>query len=83
MCLVQYMENIFFVAALIAGIHFLFSFMEMRMTEEEPTPLKTLIKNALLVFASAVGGLFLLEQLKPVMEEQMSAPMVFTGEPAF
>jgi|LauGreDrversion4_2_1035121.scaffolds.fasta_scaffold517399_1 hypothetical protein len=77
------MENILFVAALIAGIHFILTFLEMRMMEEEPKPLKILIKNTLIVFASVSSGLFILEQLKPVMEEQISVPMVFTGDPAF
>lgn len=80
------MENIFIIAAVISIIFLLAKFVEMRFLEKENKPLKLLIRDALLVYFSVVFGFFILEQLKPVMNEGVEtikhAP-VFTSNPDF
>lgn len=80
------MENIFIIAAVISIIFLLAKFIEMRFLEKESKPLKLLIRDALLVYVSVVVGNFILEQLKPVMQdggETVKHAPVFTSNPDF
>ena len=79
------MDNIFLVAGIISVIYFIFKFLEMRYVDEEPKPLKILIRDSLLVYVSIICGNFIVEQLKPVIEETgaPSAPLAFTDNPPF
>jgi hypothetical protein len=79
------MDNIFLVAGIISVIYFIFKFLEMRYVDEEPKPLKILIRDSLLVYVSIICGNFIVEQLKPVIEETEapSAPLAFTDNPPF
>ena len=79
------MDNIFLVAGIISVIFFLGKFLEMRYVDKEPTPLKFLVRDSLLVYISVVTGNFVLEQLNPVINEIEipSAPLAFTDNPPF
>lgn len=79
------MDNIFLVAGIISVIFFVAKFLEMRYVDKEPKPLKVLIRDALLVYISVVAGGFIVDQLKPVIEEGdlPNAPLVFTDNPEF
>ena len=80
------MSNIFLVAGIISVIFFIAKFLEMRYVEKEPKPLKLLIRDTLLVYVSVVLGYFIVEQLKPVIQEGIapsSVPIVFTDNPPF
>lgn len=80
------MDNIFIIAAVISVIFIIAKFVEMRFIEKESKPLKLLIRDALLVYVSVVSGHFILEQLKPIMQEGGSnavATQVFTDNPEF
>ena len=84
------MENIFLVAGVISAIFFIAKFLEMRYIDEEPEPLKLLIRDSLLVYVSVIIGDFIVEQLNPVIQENITnpmssnlAPMVFTDNPPF
>ena len=79
------MDNIFLVAGIISVIFFIAKFLEMRYIEDEPKPLKFLIRDSLLVYVSVVIGSFVLEQLKPVINDIdiISAPLAFTDNPPF
>lgn len=79
------MDNIFLVAGIISVIFFIGKFLEMRYIDNEPKPLKFLIRDSLLVYISVVTGSFILEQLKPVINEVdiPSAPLAFTDNPPF
>ena len=80
------MDNIFVVAAIISVVFFISKFIEMRFVEKESKPLKLLIRDALLVYLSVVAGYFILEQLKPVIQNGggniINIP-VFTDNPGF
>ena len=79
------MDNIFLVAGIISVIFFIGKFLEMRYVEQEPKPLKLLIRDSLLVYVSVVTGSFILEQLKPVINETElpATPLAFTDNPPF
>ena len=79
------MDNIFLVAGLISIIFLVSKFLEMRYVDKEAKPLKLLIKDSLLVFISVVAGSFILEQVKPVIDEKLLQvnPAAFTDNPPF
>ena len=79
------MDNIFLIAALISGIFFVAKFLEMRYVDNEPKPLKLLIRDTLVVYISVVLGYFIVDQLKPVIHESASTttPIAFTDNPPF
>ena len=66
---------------------FLVKFIEMRFVDRESKPLKFLIRDSLLVYFSVVAGSFVIDQLKPVMQDGgdgvISNPAVFTDNPGF
>jgi hypothetical protein len=79
------MDNIFLVAGIISVIFFIAKFLEMQYIENEPKPLKILIRDSLLVYVSVISGSFILDQLKPVIHEIEipSTPIAFTDNPPF
>jgi hypothetical protein len=80
------MENIFIVAAIMSIIFFIAKFIEMRFIEKESKPLKLLIRDSLIVYFSVISGSFIMEQLKPVIQQGgdvLSNPAVFTDNPTF
>jgi hypothetical protein len=80
------MDNTFIVAGIISIVFFLAKFCEMRFVDKESKPLKVLIRDSLVTYFSVVVGLFLVDQLKPLIENSSintSAPVVFTDNPVF
>lgn len=80
------MDNIFIIAAMISLIFIIAKFIEMRFIEKESKPLKLLIRDALLVYFSVISGYFILEQLKPMIQDggnSSTITPVFTDNPEF
>jgi len=79
------MDNIFLVAGIISVIYFIAKFLEMRYIDNEPKPLKFLIRDSLLVYVSVVLGSFVVDQLKLVINdtEIPNTPLAFTDNPPF
>ncbi len=79
------MENTFLVGAIISFIYFIGKFLEMRYIDTEPKPLKILIRDTLLVFVSVIIGGFVIDQVKPVINEikDTTVPLAFTDNPPF
>lgn len=81
------MENIFIIAAVISFIFLIIKFIEMRFVEKEAKPLKLLIRDTLVVYISVIFGNFIIEQLKPVIQQGgiggTTNPVVFTDNPTF
>ncbi len=79
------MDNIFLVAGIISVIFFVTKFLEMRYIEKESKPLKILIRDALVVYVCVVAGIFILEQLTPVIKDTIvpTSPVAFTDNPPF
>jgi hypothetical protein len=81
------MDNIYIISGIIAFVFFLGKFIEMRFIERESKPLKTIVKDTLLVYVCTIIAFIILEQLKPIIQETAgSAPMTqiaFTDNPTF
>ena len=80
------MTNIFITAGIISLIFFLVKFIEMRFIDKESKPLKLMIRDSLLVYFSVISGHFIINQLKPVIQEGGSVvknPNVFVDNPGF
>ena len=82
-----YMDNIYIISGIIAFVFFLGKFIEMRFVERESKPLKTIVKDTLLVYVCTIVAFMILEQLKPIMQESAGgAPITqiaFTDNPTF
>ena len=80
------MLNMFFVATVISITYLIAKFLEMRFIEKENKPLKLLVRDALLVYFSVLIGLFVLDQISPMMQnggEMTKVTPVFTDNPGF
>jgi len=79
------MDNIFLIAAFISFIFFVAKFFEMKYIDQEPKPLKLLIRDTLLVYISVILGNFITQQLSPVIHEieAPTTPQAFTDNPPF
>ena len=79
------MDNIFLVSGIISVIFFIAKFLEMRYINNEPKPLKILLRDSLLVYISVICGSFILDQLNPVINETIipTEPLAFTDNPPF
>ena len=77
------MNTYTFVGALvIAGLYLLMRFLEMRFILKENKPLKILLREAVMVYLSVLGGDFIIQQLEP-LKAIAGAPTVFTTPPDF
>jgi len=80
------MLNMFFVATVISITYLVVKFMEMRFIEKENKPLKLLVSDAILVYFSVLIGLFVLDQLNPMLQnggDMAKVTPVFTDNPGF
>ena len=80
------MDNIFLGAGIISVLFFIGKFLEMKYIDNEPKPLKLLIRDTLLVYVSVVLGCFIGNQLKPIINDSNlpnTTPMAFTDNPPF
>ena len=59
------MDNIFVIGCVISVVFFLVKFLEMRFSTEEPRPLKYIMRDSLVVYASCIIGYYLLLQFQP------------------
>jgi len=82
-----YKMNTFVIAGIISFVFFIVKFIEMRFVDKESKPLKFLIRDSLLVYFSVIVGNFVIEQLKPVIQDGgeniVVNPAVFTDNPGF
>jgi hypothetical protein len=77
------MNTYTFIGALvISGLYLLMRFLEMRFILKENKPLKILLREALMVYLSVLGGDFIIQQLDP-LKALAGAPTVFTAPPDF
>lgn len=77
------MENSLAIASVIAIIFALFSVIEARFIRKDDTPFKVHIKNTVLVFVSAMAGMFVMQSIG---DSSVAAPQpvgAFTGAPGF
>ena len=72
----------FMLSTAVSVIYLLIRFIEMRFITKETKPLKTLIRDALLVYVSSLSGFYILQNITPVVTSNVSTG-AFTNEPDF
>jgi hypothetical protein len=84
------MNNIFIISAFISIIFFVIKFIEMRIVDKDCKPLKSLIRDPLLVYFSVIAGYFIVDQIDPIIFNggakigaSKMTPTVFTDNPDF
>jgi hypothetical protein len=77
------MDNIFILAGVISVVFFIAKFVEMRFSEDEPKPIKLMLRDTLLVYVCTVVGYYLLEQIKPFQGNVAQTTQIFMDNPEF
>ena len=75
-------ESPFMLSATISVIYLLLRFLEMRFVLKEMKPLKTLIRDALLVYLSTLSGFYMLQNIAPLAKTSASTA-AFINDPDF
>ena len=80
------MENIFIYAGIISAIYFIVKFIEMKYVDQESKPLKILVRDTVMVYASVILGDFVMVQVGPKVNDALTSsvtPEVFNDTPDF
>ena len=76
-------KSIFLKAGAITVVYILVRFLEMRFIIKENKPLKTLVRDGLIVYFSVIGGDFIIQQIQPLSENVTEKIGAFTNQPDF
>jgi hypothetical protein len=77
------MEKYIIHSGIIAFIYLLLKFVEMRITKNEAKPMKELIRDTLIVYLSAIIGLYIIDEFMPDNAVVKTITNVFTDVPGF
>ena len=77
------MDKVLVNAGVIAVVYSLIKFVEMRMILKEARPIKELLRDTIMVYVSAIAGMFIIEQMGTVSLTGKNATNVFVGNPEF
>jgi hypothetical protein len=77
------MEKYLIHSGIIAFIYLLMKFVEMRITKNEAKPMKELIRDTVIVYLSAIIGLYIIEEFMPTNSVVKTVTNVFTDLPSF
>jgi hypothetical protein len=77
------MEKYLIHSGIIAFIYLLMKFVEMRITKNEAKPMKELIRDTVIVYLSAIIGLYIIEEFMPSNAVVKTVTNVFTDMPSF
>jgi hypothetical protein len=77
------MEKYIIHSGIIAFIYLLMKFVEMRITKNEKKPVKELIRDTLIVYLSAMVGLYIINEFMPTQSIVKTVTNVFTDAPGF
>jgi len=77
------MENVLIQAGIIAILYLLAKFGEMRLVLKENKPVKLLLRDSIIVYISAVLGLYISDQFMLQGEVGKVAPKAFIDNPSF
>ena len=77
------MNNMFVNAGIIAVVYSLIKFVEMRMILKEARPVKELLRDTIMVYLSAIAGMFIIDQMDQVTMTGKKSTNVFVGNPEF
>ena len=77
------MEKYIIHSGIIAFIYLLMKFIEMRITKKETKQMKELIRDAIIVYLSAMVGLYIINEFMPTTSVTKTVTNVFTDAPGF
>ncbi len=77
------MEKYIIHSGIIAFIYLLIKFVEMRMVKKEMKSVKELIRDTIIVYLSAIVGLYIISEFMPTNAVIKSVTNVFTDTPGF
>ena len=78
------MEKYLIHSGIISFIYLLMKFVEMRITKNEAKPMKELIRDTVIVYLSAIIGLYIIGEFMPAGETvKKTVTNVFTDHPGF
>jgi hypothetical protein len=77
------MEKYIIHSGIIAFIYLLMKFIEMRITKNEAKPMKELIRDTVIVYLSAIIGLYIIGEFMPTTNVVKTVTNVFTDIPSF
>jgi hypothetical protein len=82
------MENFYIVSVTISIFYVVLKFIEMRFVSKENIAIKEIMRDTIMVFISTVGGMFIIDQIKPLgtvikTSTGTQPPSVFADAPGF
>ena len=77
------MEKYLIHSGIITFIYLLMKFVEMRITKNETKPMKELIRDTIIVYLSAIVGLYIINEFMPTNATVKTVTNVFTDTPGF
>ena len=77
------MEKYLIHSGIIAFIYLLMKFIEMRITKNEAKPMKEMIRDTVIVYLSAISGLYIIGEFMPTNAVVKTVTNVFTDVPGF
>ncbi len=77
------MDNIFVQAGIIAVLYLLIKFGEMRFVLKENKPIKFLMRDTVIVYISAIMGMYIIDQFMLQGVSVKTVPKAFIDNPTF
>jgi hypothetical protein len=77
------MEKYIIHSGIIAFVYMLMKFVELRITKNETKPVKELIRDTVIVYLSAMVGLYIINEFMPTTSVVKTVTNVFTDAPGF
>ena len=77
------MEKYIIHSGIIAFIYLLMKFIEMRIVQKETKSIKELIRDTIIVYLSAMVGLYIIAEFIPTSSSLQTVTNVFTDAPGF
>ena len=77
------MEKYIIHSGIIAFIYLFMKFVEMRILQKETKPVKDLIRDTIMVYLSAIVGLYIISEFMPKASMINTITNVFTDAPGF
>jgi hypothetical protein len=77
------MEKYIIHSGIISFIYLLLKFVEMRITKNETKPMKEMIRDTIIVYLSAIIGLYIIGEFMPTTTVVKTVTNVFTDVPGF
>ena len=77
------MEKYIIHSGIITFVYLLMKFVEMRIAVKETKPIKELVRDTVIVYLSAIVGLYIIDEFIPTTDVAKTLTNVFTDLPGF